>query len=226
MDVARLLADLKAPDAEVRRFAIEDLGDAGEAAAIPHLVTCLNDPAVSVREAAADALVAIGGEAVGKAVIPLLYSENTALRNLATEILEQVGGECIEDLLALCSSPSADIRKFVVDILGKIGEVTHIENIAPIITCLADDNPNVAGAAAEALGKIGNTRAIKPLLEAMSGQEWLQCNVIDAIAQIGGREARQALKDINPENLGKEAAFFYSMAMERVRTGEGVHTEE
>ncbi|HHL73012.1 MAG TPA: HEAT repeat domain-containing protein [Bacteroidetes bacterium] len=216
MSLESMFDELKNSDATRRRYAAEDLGDAGDPRAIPHLLSCLSDPEVSVREAAADALIAIGGAETGKAVIPLLYSEHTALRNLAMEILVQTGRDCLDDLLQLCSSPSADIRKFAVDILGKIGRDHAIDNLDPILTCLRDPNPNVASAAAEALGNIANPATITPLLDTLQGGEWLQCNVVDAIFRIGGEAARTALHNIAPEELADEARHFYQLAMKRL----------
>ena len=54
-----------------------------------------------------------------------------------------------------------DVRKFVVDILGNMGDVAAVPLL---IKALDDRDPNVSAAAAENLGKIGDARAIPNLV--------------------------------------------------------------
>ncbi len=115
-----LIEQLASHDPTTRRYAAEDLGDLHNACAVPALVEAVRDPEVAVREAAVDALVAIGGQAVSEHVAPLLETEDVALRNYAIEILERVGPESIDVLVAACKSASPDVRKFALDILGKV----------------------------------------------------------------------------------------------------------
>ena len=218
LDIKQLIEELQSEDEADRRYAAEDLGELGAAEAIPHLVKALEDPSVGVREAATDALIAIGGEEVVRAVIPLLYSENPPLRNYATEILEHTGKDAPGEIMKLCESPSVDVRKFALDILGKIGEVQRLESLEPIIRCLQDEDVNVAGAAAEALGKIGDPEVIPILTRLLDDKLWLQCNAINAIAQIGGKRAEQALESVQVETLSNEARYFYQMAMEKLKS--------
>ncbi|MBW1956667.1 MAG: HEAT repeat domain-containing protein [Deltaproteobacteria bacterium] len=210
--IDELLKELKSEDATDRCDAVEDLGDLCDPAAVPALVKVLEDPVAAVREAAVDSLVVIGGREVCEQVTPLLGSDHTALRNYATEILEQLGPDATESLVEICGSPSSDIRKFALDILGKIGELSDINAIGVIASRLDDKNVNVAGAAAEALGRIGDPAAIPVLAEHLKGEPWLQCNVVNAIAQIGGEEAKEIISRIDPEQLVPEARYCYEMA--------------
>jgi len=208
-----LLKELDSQDEADRRYAIEDLGELGDEKAIPALVKALGDPAIAVREAATDALIAIGGQEVCRHVIALLDSEDAWLRNYATEILEQLGPDAVEGVIELCKSESSDIRKFALDILGRIGEVNEVNAFEEIIELLDDENINVAAAAAEALGRIGDPAAIPVLASHLWGDPWLQCNVIHAISQIGGSEARRVIESIDPASLSKEATPYYEMAV-------------
>ncbi|MDQ7053611.1 MAG: HEAT repeat domain-containing protein [candidate division KSB1 bacterium] len=202
-----------------RRYAAEDLGELADPKAIQALIKALDDPDKSVREAAADALIAIGGKEVAEAVIPLLYSEVVHQRNYATEILSQLGDEAIPYLLQECSSPNVDVRKFVIDILGQIGEVHRISDLSQLINLLNDKDINVAAAAAEALGRISDPSVVPILAQHLSGPSWMQCNVIHAIAEIGGKQASEVLKSLDRDKLSKEAQYYYDMALKRIQEG-------
>ncbi|MBW1722615.1 MAG: HEAT repeat domain-containing protein [Deltaproteobacteria bacterium] len=207
-----LLKDLRSEEESDRRYAVEDLGDLGDPAAIPVLVKALEDEAVAVREAAADSLIAIGGKEVCEQVLPLLSSDDARIRNYATEILEQVGAEAVEGLIRLLGDSSPDVRKFSLDVLGKIGELSEIRAIKDIGSLLDDENVNVASAAAEALGRIGDPSAVPVLVKHLSGEPWLQCNILSALSQIGGEEVRKVFLGIDPERLAPEARYYYDMA--------------
>ncbi|MBW2031856.1 MAG: HEAT repeat domain-containing protein [Deltaproteobacteria bacterium] len=211
-DINELLKDLRSEDATDGRYAAEDLGGLNDPAAVHALVKALEDPVVGGREAAVESLIAIGGREGCENVIPLLGSEDAYLRNYAIEILEHLGADAIESLVNLCDSPSSDLRKFAMDVLGKIGELCDVNAIGVITSGLDDENVNVAGAAAEALGRIGDPAAIPALAGHLGGHPWLQCNVLNAIAQIGGKEARGVISRIDPEQLAPEARFYYEMA--------------
>jgi len=210
--IDELLNDLKSEEEADRRYAAEDLGDLGDPAAVPALIKALEDPAVGVREAAAESLVAIGGRDVCDKVMPLLGSDTAFLRNHAIEILEEIGPDAAEGLIGLCHSPSSDLRKFAMDILGKIGELSDVNAFEVIVSALEDKNINVAGAAAEALGRLGDPAAVPILAEYLEGEPWLQCNALNAIAQIGGDEARRVISGLDPERLAPENRPYYDMA--------------
>ena len=214
-----LLRQLESDDDNSRRYAAEDLGDLGDKQAIPALIKALEDSVIAVREAAVDALIAIGGKEVSEQVVSLLYSEDAWLRNYATEILEELGTAAVETVRALCSSSSSDIRKFAADILGKIGEVSELEAFEEITKLLDDENINVAAAAAEALGRIGDPAAIPILADHLNRHPWLQCNVIHAISQIGGHSAREVINNIDPETLSQEATPYYEAAVAILKIG-------
>jgi hypothetical protein len=66
---AQLIADLQAPDARVRDYAIRVLSDRRSPAAVPQLIARLEDPNPDVARRAAGALIAIGDR---RAVGPLI----------------------------------------------------------------------------------------------------------------------------------------------------------
>ncbi len=210
--VGELLAALADGDALRRRQAAQDLGELGDVAAVPGLIAALADPVVAVRESAVDGLVAVAMPEVAWQVATLLDSQDAALRNYGQEILEGLGTASVEALMERLVSPSSDVRKFAVDVLGRIGEVSEIRATGILCGMLGDANPNVAGAAAEALGRVGDKRALPALVQHLRGEPWLQCCVLYAIARIGGEAALAALADIDSQSLLPEVAHYFVMA--------------
>lgn len=209
-----LLRDLAGEDDVLRRHAAEDLGDLGDEAAAPALIRALGDPVVAVREAAAEALVLIGGREACRRAAALMASEDAALRNLALEILERLGPEAVDELLQGCLSPSSDIRKFAIDVLGKIGEASEIKVTGLLVAMLDDVNVNVAGAAAEAIGRVGDQTALPALLARLDSEPWLQCCILHAMARLGGAAA-EALATVDVGRLSPEALHYHRLATDR-----------
>ena len=208
-----LIEQLASLDPTTRRYAAEDLGDLHDARAVPALVEAVRDPEVAVREAAVDALVAIGGQAVSEHVAPLLETEDVALRNYAIEILERVGPESIDVLVAACNSASPDVRKSALDILGKVARGCAGKCLEAVAALLCDDNPNVAGSAAEALGHMGDSRAIPYLTNHLGDPPWMQLCVFSALSQIGGETALKALSSADVGQMSPFTKHFYDTAL-------------
>ncbi len=209
----QLIEQLGSADADVRRRAAEDLEDLRDASAAPSLLKAVTDAEVGVREAAVDALVAIGGLAVCERVVPLLESEDVSLRNYAMEILERIGPDSIDVLVGCCSWASSDVRKFALDLLGKVGKGYGDRCLEAVAALLEDDNPNVAGSAAEALGYIGDPRAVPYLGKHVSGPPWMQWCVFAALSQIGGEGVLKALGSVDVAQLSPVEKHFYESAL-------------
>ncbi|MBI1282447.1 MAG: hypothetical protein GC179_30250 [Anaerolineaceae bacterium] len=67
----------------------------------------------------------------------------------------------IEGAIGLLSSPDPQLRQFVAYLLGRAGDSRAIE---PLIDALQDEHVGVRGAAANALGNIGDPAAVPYLL--------------------------------------------------------------
>src|SRR5947207_3424686 len=77
---ARLLADLRSKDSQVRRDAANELGVTRARGAVRTLVEALSDKEPTVREAAAFALGQISDTAATSLLIPLLADSNAEVR--------------------------------------------------------------------------------------------------------------------------------------------------
>lgn len=173
----------------------------------PVLYRAFGDESWRVRKEAAAIFLSISsaGKQVGK-IVGLLHSqENAGLRNTAVEILVRLGRQAVPSLLAELSCSEADVRKFVLDILGAIGDPRSVPSM---IDALHDADSNVRAAAAENLGRIGAAEAVPALLDAMAEPDILfRYTILEALGQIGASVPVSRLLEYGEENLLKKALF-------------------
>ncbi len=133
--VPALLPLLKNNDPDVRKFAIDVLGDIQDRRAVPDLIDAVRDGDENVRVAAAEALGKIrDGRAVDVLVSCLSASTQGWLDYAAAEALGEIGDErALGPLLAALDRSS--LREPVLESLGKIGNAA---TLAPLISGLSD----------------------------------------------------------------------------------------
>src|SRR5207237_574495 len=120
-----LLDRLQDPDADIRKFAIDVLGEIKNRRAVPGLAARLADPDPNVRAAAAEAM---GNQRRGKpfpALEPLVRAVRAVARDPA------VAAACV----AALRSDDAMVAEGALAALGWIGDATH----APAIAQAAED---------------------------------------------------------------------------------------
>ena len=183
------LERFRSPDPSIRRASAEALATLDQSQAVNPLIEGLRDENPGVQEAVVAALIRIGGPRVVSSLVPLLR-EDVGTRNLALEVLEQTGSAGLDILLPLLSHDDANIRKFIVDTLGKLGDRRAI---LPLIATLQDREPNVRGSAAESLGSLHAREAVPHLLGLLNDNEWVVFTVIEALGCIADRAALPAL---------------------------------
>lgn len=192
--VAEGLRDLRSPDEEVRRLAVERLPDGGMAAALDVLVECLGDPSWRVRKAAVERLVRAPeqGGTVAALVGALADGENPGRRNAALEALTRCGRVAVPALVEASFDPDVDVRKQVVDALAGIGDESAAGRLASL---LGDPDANVRGAAADALGAVGDESAVEPLLRTArdDAEKLVRLSALRALARL---EAPAAVADL------------------------------
>jgi len=215
-DVEGLVAALKGKDAGegVRAAAAKALGEIGDAQAVEPLIAALTNDVGSVRIAASEALAQIGDS---RAIEPLTanLSFPKAVRTAAVEALDTLGwtpdsGEagagywiekgqwtkCVEigapavqpliRRLGHLEPGLADIA--AADALAKIGAPA----VEPLIDAL--NYPDRRMRAADALGGIGDPRAVEPLIAALKYESSsVRANAAEALGKIGGPSVVEAL---------------------------------
>jgi HEAT repeat protein len=124
-------------------------------------------------------------------VFPLLdqalrNDEKDRPRNAAMEIYVALHGRSLPFLTGLLEDGNEQVRTFGGVMLGTMKDSGAVP---ALIKALADPDMNVKHAAAEALGRIGDRRAVEPLICALSTDMWLQFPAAMALGEIGDPRA-------------------------------------
>jgi HEAT repeat protein len=155
-----LIACLADQDADVRKAVIEALGEFNDPRAIEPLITCL---ATDDRQTIIDALGKLGRARSGDRLISRLQNKDTA-PYMAAAVIEALGGlrypPAVDALLPSLASETDEISNAAIDALSQIG----VPAVEPLIAALKDPKAQVRERAAEALGRIGDARAVEPLI--------------------------------------------------------------
>ncbi|GEM_PF-768182 len=159
-------------------------------APVAALAAALRDDNKGVRDAASRSLCSIGGAKAARAIVEYIADANIVTRNLAAELLVQLGEVSVRPLFPYLQDPNQDIRKFAVDILGLIKSDDAVPHLLPL---LRDPDPNVLVSAAEALGNIGSAVAVPQLIQAYDEYEFARAPVAEALGKIGDSRAEEFL---------------------------------
>jgi HEAT repeat protein len=154
-DVAVLLKKLTDAHWQVRQLAVQKLGEIGDSAAIPGLLTALDDADNDVREAVVEALVSF--EAVSGLIDALQHRSQNA-RRAAVMALGQLQDEAaIPGLIEMLQDVSAWVR---IPAAEALGEMQADDAISALIDALQDSDARVQQAAVDALKSIGTDEAL------------------------------------------------------------------
>jgi HEAT repeat protein len=148
---------LSVADPEERRRAVARIAELPPSARVPPLLAALGDADWRVRKEAIGLTAELGPEPELLAALVDVFDpgENVGLRNAAVEALGAFGQFAVDALSARVSKLDADGKKLAIEALGRSGEASALETLAPLVR---DADPNVRVAALEALGAIGVTR--------------------------------------------------------------------
>lgn len=200
----------------IRAEAVQALGAIGDAQAVPDLIDALvkrwdGDVDEYVRAVAAEALGRIGST---RAVEPLL------------SVLADRQSMGDDD-----QRKASMLHDCVIDALAEIGVPAAVDGL---VACLKDDS--LARAAANALERIGDPRAIGPLVDALSycTNNLGMLRIIDALATLGDTQALPALQGtVERASCGKvsNARIIRQAAQEAIaailrRNGNSAGTDE
>ncbi len=167
---------------------------------VAFLIRELQNTDTGIRDAACAVLRERPDSGAAALLVPLLAHEIIDIRNMASELLIDYGEASLPELLAGFASADGDMRKFIVDILGRIGAR---EAVPLLRQALDDSEPNVAVSAAEALGHIAATEAVPDLIAHYHDFDGMQPVVVEALGAILTPEAEAFLLDL----LEKESLY-------------------
>ncbi len=199
MLLEQLLEKLSSADAFDREEAIGELSKFDDVQADAALVTALEDPDKGIRESAAEAIISRRSPDAAKFLCCYLSNENIGTRNLAAELLTALGNQAVPALAESVDDPDHDVRKFAVDILGAIRDSSATP---VVVKALSDTSLNVVCSAAETLGLLGNPAAVEPLITTYNNHSEARPQVVEALGKIGDHRALpqlvKALDDTDP----------------------------
>jgi HEAT repeat protein len=111
---------------------------------------------------------------------------NAALRNAGIEALRRQGPYALEHLHARLQDPDPDLVMFSVQTLALIASPASVPALLPLLRHPAT---NVVQVTAEALGGLKAEAAVPGLIGLLEGDLWLQLAAIEALGTIGDRRA-------------------------------------
>lgn len=159
-DAEGLIAQLRSPDVELRRWAARDL------AAHPDAARALGEQLQqeldsSVREALFTSLGTIATQDSVGALLPLLRREDAQLRNRAIETLASMPRAVAPRIAALLGDTDVDVRIFTVNLLG---ELRHEQVTQWLLNVLASERDvNVVATAIDVLAEVGEPEHVAAL---------------------------------------------------------------
>ncbi len=163
-----------------RKTAADALGMIGDARAAEPLVAALNDSVSDVSRAAIEALARIGQPAT-EALVAALTKDSSFSRAKweVVEALDKIGWQPGREE----SGAAYWVAKQNWNECVRVGSTA----VEPLISVLAHSHNQARKAAADALGQIGDARAVEPLIVALKDREIRQCGAVeDALVKIGG----------------------------------------
>lgn len=201
-------AALLSTDEEVRLNGLQSLYLYDGEERIDLACDALGDGSWRIRKEAINLFLALPGAiASAERIVALLYDEeNAGLRNAAAEILIKLGPSVLPVLIRAAETPDPDVRKFILDIMGDIGD----RQATPLLLHLlqSDVETNVRAAAAENLGKIGDASAVPEMVGALSVPNLLvQFSLLDALGRIGCAIPADGLVGLGENRLLRKPLF-------------------
>lgn len=138
---------------EARAEAINTLGEAGYAPAVPHLRTLVREADPGTRFLAAKALGRIGDEAESAVpeLLQALRANDMFLRAAVTGALIQIGHPAVPGLVKALFDQDKAVRRASAKALGKIG---HERALPPLRVALNDSDAGVRKFCQQAIERI------------------------------------------------------------------------
>jgi HEAT repeat protein len=166
MDLRKIRGALQSADEEIRRSALNSLRNIPGLDAQAIIFTAMGDESWRVRKEAVEFYVHSKPDldSVEQLLNLLRNEDNAGLRNSAAEAVIRLGSASASPLIKMVQDEDADVRKFVIDVMGAIGDPVFVP---ALLQALKDSDVNVASAAAEQLGALGDTEAAEQLMQAI-----------------------------------------------------------
>jgi HEAT repeat protein len=191
----------------------------------------VSDSDKGVRNSASMLVLNNRNEKFPKYIIKYVASTDISVRNLAGEILIKLGSLSVDAIIQFNHENDDDILKFIIDVLGLIGDEKASPFIMDILS--ATENDNVVLACIEALGNIRFCSSVDVMMLLYDRNELYKPTVVEALGKIGSKTAldflmsRYSVEDELTKysileslgNLGDIDTYFF--LLEQVREANG-----
>ena len=209
VDIQDIRCALQSSDEETRRLALQSLRvvTAPEKQAV--LFTAMGDENWRVRKEAVECFLCSNPDLNSvELLLDLLRNEdNAGLRNSAAEALIRLGSAYASSLIKMLEDQDADVRKFIIDVMGAIGDPVFVPSL---LHSLNDLDVNVASAAAEQLGVLGDQGASENLMQSIFTRDEVLFR-FSALSSLGilakPAQIPDELKQLAEQDIFRKAVF-------------------
>jgi HEAT repeat protein len=180
-------------DYEIRARAAGALGNIGDPRAVEPLSKGLKDTFYPVRVEVVNALGKIRDPRIVEPLLGALTDQDIHVKEKAWNALQKSCG--VRDINPLIEAlHNSKTRDYAAKILGKIGNPA----VEPLIRALENDEYFVRVSAIEQLGRIGDKRAVDPLVKLLQDQDLIPF-AAEALGRIGDKRAVDPLVKLYEE---------------------------
>jgi len=158
---------LKSSEAVKRRIAVDTIGRQRNQNDISVLINALGDADAGVKIAACDSLGLMRAQQATDKILSLLNDKDSQVRQSACVALGYIGDPKVQTGLIerVKNDPDNSVKMQAILILGNMRSSGAVDSLIPL---LKDKNPDMRLMSAQALGKIGDTKAATALKDALS----------------------------------------------------------
>ncbi len=186
------LVSLKSAEPSERIEAIENFLNTdltGEE--IDALIPLISDPDKGVRNALARLLSGASNPRVPRLLVKYVQYPELSVRNLAGEILLNLKENATGALLSFIDEGDDDDKKFVIDLLGLIGDLSVDSKIIEVLNTTG--NQNLILSCIEALGNLKSEQAVQDMIGFYEKDETFKPNIIEALGKINSKSSLEFL---------------------------------
>jgi HEAT repeat protein len=200
---------LQSDDEEIRRKSIQSMRGIPLQNSCDLLFSAMGDESWRIRKEAVELFIASDPEEemIARLLELLRCEDNAGLRNSAAEAVTRLGARTSNPLINLVNDRDADVRKFVIDVMGSISDPLFV---SPMLAALQDPDINVAAAAAEHLGNMGDVGVVQKLLQAIvsKNSDLFRFSALAAIGKLAApAPVPDAIKQLADHDLLRKAVY-------------------
>ena len=181
---------------DVRKKAVRELAKQESSETIELLISCLADDHADVVSQAAKILTEKNDDAI-PALIESLKNPSWTIRKQASKVLVSIGTKSLDPIISAMRSGDEDVQFWAGEVLSEFGE----EGLEKFLDLLDDKSQSATLCAIGALGKIGSSKAVKPLIGQLGEDSWtIRKAAAEALWEIGQPAVEELIIQLKAAN--------------------------